>query len=1121
VTDRVDWIAAAAAARAIAPEQVYGASPGRMPCPLHGGSNDSFGIYEAEEGGARWHCHSACGAGGDAIQFVATRHGYRPGDPYPTGELFRRVVADLLDLDGATVEGFGLAPAAKGSKRYPPLEEVHSVLEHSLDLDPDDPSPLKIGGRERPGIGSRAQLRGLGLAHPLVRLIDPSWPAEDRPEWARKWAGAVIALYDSRGSAVTVHNRRTRPGKVKGINPKGFRVGDAVAANAVAVDLLAGDRVAKECARAVGVVIVEGVPAFLAWSSWHPGPVFGLPGQVVPSSTLRRLPKDALIRLDIDPDAAGLKYLSSLLWGLADHERLQWSVRTAWGHSKAVSGGSKEAAKAALEVAQAADARLRDPDERAGREGVVDGAGWADVPAEVRAKLTEGRVSSKDAVSPGSPVRLCAYWGHAPIPPELTIPKGYELHPDGALYKPASGDDPPKFLAHEVPVVSRQLSDPDTGEERLAVVFRRRGAWRTAIVDRADVAAGGQGLARVLGRVGAPVAPTSSQATAQWLADLDRTSQSTVPHAVVTRRSGWHEVEGKGGLEWLFVLGGEAFGPGGDLSDRVVFDDAGDASGVTRHVRAAGSLGEHRQLVAELVAASPVAACAVYSALAAPLLERIGAPSYGFHLVGRSSSGKTTGLYGAGGIYGSPELRRGGWLSTWETTPVGLEQRAGMSSDLPMCVDEAGLMPADKREPAVYMLIGGQGRSRGARNGGMRATATWCTVLISTGEEELIRADRSHAGAQVRVIQARVAGLGGLDGEAVSRLKAGFTTHYGHLGRQWIAHLLCLDSAGWVRLRDRYADLAREFRASAGPSSLAARQAEAYAVMQLAEELAAEWLGLPLTGAVTHLAANAEDRVEVVPEWRRALDLLSDWRTSEPSAWPEVVLDSSGQKVVRDLDARRGERVGLRLAAYVDADEGGAERWVYLIPGPARDRLAEHGLSLDVVARSWAEGGLLERGEKGHLTRKRSLNGSRPRVYALRVEALEDDDREGCPGGCPPTNDRSGAGLTVDNQRDIAAGAPPAPPAPPLEGGHACARDVRGCAGARVRAHELHRGGAGGAGGAPLSNGQWKRGFSPAPPDGIAYLEGGAGAGQGTGWGSPTGDPTSEFSDDDIGGRRF
>ncbi|MCJ7434525.1 MAG: CHC2 zinc finger domain-containing protein, partial [Anaerolineales bacterium] len=43
----------------------------RSACPLHKGKNQTaFSVYTDESGRQRWHCHTGCNTGGDAIDFV-------------------------------------------------------------------------------------------------------------------------------------------------------------------------------------------------------------------------------------------------------------------------------------------------------------------------------------------------------------------------------------------------------------------------------------------------------------------------------------------------------------------------------------------------------------------------------------------------------------------------------------------------------------------------------------------------------------------------------------------------------------------------------------------------------------------------------------------------------------------------------------------------------------------------------------------------------------------------------------------------------------------------------------------------------------------------------------------
>lgn len=398
-----DWRAAAEAVRALPAELVFdGRGVGsRGPCPIHNGTGDNFAVYQGEDG-PRWHCHSDCKGGGDTIAYVAAlRHGWTPGGPAPRGEAFFAAVRELLELGGEQLSTFVASSARKGKPPAPPLEEVHAVLEHSGTLKPTD-DRLLIGGRERPGIGSRAQLVGLSLRRPLVLELDAGWLRSEGPTWARTWKGWALGLYDARGELVSLHNRPVGP-RPKARNPKGCSSAGLVLANDQAAGMLAGDREGKRTAEEHGVIIVEGAPAFLAYASWAPGPVIGLPGHAPAAATLRRIPRAATVLVDTDPDEAGAGYLRRVLEHLEQHADVRWSKRAAWSLSRDAAAMERE-----IKALRSSDAAFADPDERAGRAAVIEGAGFAPVPSDVRATVREAAEQRKAATGPRGRVEVHA-----------------------------------------------------------------------------------------------------------------------------------------------------------------------------------------------------------------------------------------------------------------------------------------------------------------------------------------------------------------------------------------------------------------------------------------------------------------------------------------------------------------------------------------------------------------------------------------------------------------------------------------------------------------------------------------------------------------------------------------
>src|SRR5205085_7374733 len=85
-------------------------------------------------------------------------------------------------------------------------------------------------------------------------------------------------------------------------------------------------------------------------------------------------------------------------------------------------------------------------------------------------------------------------------------------------------------------------------------------------------------------------------------------------------------------------------------------------------------------------------------------------------------------------------------------TQAAVEQVAGMCSELPIFLDDAQHCPADVKRAIIYMIANGRGKGRGGGAArGMRQTATWHTVAISTSEEPLHEAS-PHEGARGRIL---------------------------------------------------------------------------------------------------------------------------------------------------------------------------------------------------------------------------------------------------------------------------------------------------------------------------------------------------------------------------------
>jgi uncharacterized protein (DUF927 family) len=145
-------------------------------------------------------------------------------------------------------------------------------------------------------------------------------------------------------------------------------------------------------------------------------------------------------------------------------------------------------------------------------------------------------------------------------------------------------------------------------------------------------------------------------------------------------RTGWHCSTGEG----VFVLG-----------DGVVIGDETAVYQPTEGLSPAptaisGTLDDWKLNVAVPAEANPLWSFSIMTSFAAPLLKPLGENGRGFHVVGRTSSGKTLGLRCAASVFG--RAAKGGdslsYVRTWNSTANALEGLCEGYSDLLLPLDE-------------------------------------------------------------------------------------------------------------------------------------------------------------------------------------------------------------------------------------------------------------------------------------------------------------------------------------------------------------------------------------------------------------------------------------------------
>lgn len=195
----------------------------------------------------------------------------------------------------------------------------------------------------------------------------------------------------------------------------------------------------------------------------------------------------------------------------------------------------------------------------------------------------------------------------------------------------------------------------------------------------------------------------------------------------------------------VFVLPDKTIG---ETSEQVLYQ----AESYSSDYQQAGTLIEWRNHVAKFSIGNSRLVLAVSIAFAAMLLHPAGVESGGIHLVGASSSGKTTVLRVAASVYGAPD-----YLHRWRATTNGLEAVAAVRSDTLLILDELAQVEPKEAGEIAYMLANGSGKVRAARNGTARARQEWRLLFLSAGEIGLAQhmreaGKKARAGQEVRLV---------------------------------------------------------------------------------------------------------------------------------------------------------------------------------------------------------------------------------------------------------------------------------------------------------------------------------------------------------------------------------
>ncbi len=408
------------------------------------------------------------------------------------------------------------------------------------------------------------------------------------------------------------------------------------------------------------------------------------------------------------------------------------------------------------------------------------------------------------------------------------------------------------------------ITDYETKQMSMKLAFNAQGYWEERVYPRTVLASPTSILS--LAAAGIAVTADNARLLSTYLTNLSYNNDGILPRVWSLPHLGW-----AGKYSDCFAPYAEA-----------VYCDADEAFRLKKEaVRFGGDERVWAAAVAPLWRNNLAARLVIAASFASALLTPLDLQPFFVHVWGQTGLGKTVLLQIAASIWGDPAP--GKLITTFNATSTGLELTAAFLHDIPMLIDELQIASAPGKndfQQLVYTLSEGVGRTRGAKDGGLRRQPGWRNVMITTGERPL-STELSGGGAVNRCIELELT-------EPVTKdfaaLLEAISLNFGAPGYRFVQTV--------IRRRAVLGELWQGFFGELTAKGITGKQAAAMASLLLADgiccmEFFAE-NGEPAAPLTAEEAAPLLPQNGQVCAEKRALEYLFDIIAANPAHFPDV-----------------------------------------------------------------------------------------------------------------------------------------------------------------------------------------------------------------------------------------
>jgi len=364
------------------------------------------------------------------------------------------------------------------------------------------------------------------------------------------------------------------------------------------------------------------------------------------------------------------------------------------------------------------------------------------------------------------------------MPIELRPVDGWKLTEDGIYQMMPKTGEFIRFCRTPVILLNR-LRSSLSQEEKIEIAFYRDNKWETAIYPRSIIFQARSITA--LADIGITVTSENAKILVKYLQAMEETNIDLLNVKKTVNQLGWH---GKNFVPFI----------NGDL----VLDIDRNMYKWVAGYKSKGNLEEWAKLMISY-RKNNLFRFLQNMNFASPLLRKLNLRNFVVHNYATTRSGKTAAMKANNSVWGDPQKLG----VNFNATQVGIERIAGFYNDLPLPIDEKQLQGNNHGflEVLVYMLGTGVSKIRGTKDGGVQAQTQWNSIILTTGEEALIR-NNSQGGITSRVLE--IEGKPFENEEEASKMYTLSEENYGVAGPFFIEKLLEEYDENYSKLKQEY-----------------------------------------------------------------------------------------------------------------------------------------------------------------------------------------------------------------------------------------------------------------------------------------------------------------------------